>query len=198
MDSVNKSSLVADLGERVRELRKKHKLSLVTLSARALVSVGMLSHIERNQTTPSLRTLNRICVALGIEMANLFPSEGPESSQSDCHVIRADQRSRLEFPSLGMSKVLLSASYWKTLEVFLIVITPNGGTGDEPLVRGGEKAGLVVGGSLRLTVGAHVHELREGDSFHFDSSVPHQLLNVSDEDARVLWIIRPNQLGNEM
>lgn len=198
MDGVNKSSSVADLGQRLRELRKKHKLSLVTLSGRSLVSVGMLSHIERNQTTPSLKTLDRICVALGIEMANLFPSEAPESGQSDVHVVRANQRARLEFPSLGMSKVLLSASQGKTLEVFLLVIAPNGGTGDDWLVRSGEKAGLVVGGSLRLTVGTHVHELNEGDSFHFDSSVPHQLLNVSECEARVLWIIRPNQLGNEM
>ena len=198
MNDVKKSSPVANLGQRLRELRKKHKLSLESLSARALVSVGMLSHIERNQTTPSLKTLDRICVALGVEMANLFPPQALKSSQSDAHVIQVDQRPRLEFPSLGISKVLLSASHRKTLEVFLVVIVPNGGTGDEPMVRGGEKAGLVVGGRLRLTIGTHVHELCEGDSFHFDSSVPHQLRNISDEEASVLWIIRPNQLGNEM
>jgi transcriptional regulator with XRE-family HTH domain len=194
-----KASNFEDFGQRLRQLRKERKLSLKDLSARANVSVGMLSHIERSRTTPSLRTLDRICIALGVEMANLFPADVlPSSSDAKAHIVRAGSRARLDLSTTGLVKELLGPSSAKTLEFFLLTIEPGGGSGKEKLVRSGEKAGLVLSGQVRLSVGSDVFALGEGDSFLFDSGTPHQIVNDRDNEARVLWIIRPDQVGREI
>jgi transcriptional regulator with XRE-family HTH domain len=194
-----KTSNFEGFGQRLRQLRKAQKLSLKELSARANVSVGMLSHIERSQTTPSLRTLDRICVALGIEMANLFPPDVSHTSTDvKAQIVRAGNRARLDLSSTGLVKELLGPSTAKTLEFFLLTIAPGGGSGKEKLVRSGEKAGLILSGQVQLSVGNDVFLLDEGDSFLFDSGTPHQIGNLLGIEARVLWIIRPDQVGREI
>ena len=50
-------------------------MSLQTLADRADISVGMLSHIERGISTPSLKSLSRIRGALGVPLSSLFEDE---------------------------------------------------------------------------------------------------------------------------
>ena len=45
------------VGQRIRDLRREHKLSLETIAARTDLSIGFLSQIERGLSSPSLRVL---------------------------------------------------------------------------------------------------------------------------------------------
>jgi transcriptional regulator with XRE-family HTH domain len=186
-----------DLGQRLRELRKERHLSLKELCARAQLSVAMLSHIERNQTNPSLKMLEKICTGLGVEMANLFPTQATDATGEDAFVIRAGARPSLALPH-GVTKQLLSPSHKKTLELFILKVAPNGSSGSEPLIRAGEKAGMLLQGQVRLTLGARSFDIEEGDSFLFDSGLPHRFFNPGSVEAHILWIIRPNPVANEL
>ena len=46
-----------------------------------------------------------------------------------------------------------------------------------------------MSGELFLKVGDEEAHLVEGDSFVFDSSVPHSFRNLKQDVAKVLWII---------
>lgn len=48
------------LGERLRELRQQHGLTLLQLSQQTTLSVSYLSDLERGRTNPSIDTLERI------------------------------------------------------------------------------------------------------------------------------------------
>lgn len=184
------------LGARLRSVRKNQQLSLVMLSQQSGVSVSMLSHIERGQTMPSLKTLDKICQALNIEMPVIFPPREPETITQD--IVRKENRAQLEFPSYGLVKELLSPNSSKSLEFFMISMEPEGGSGPEYLVRNGEKAGLVVEGQLELTIGERRYNLNAGDSFQFDSGQPHRIYNNTKKPAKLLWIIRPDQIRAEI
>lgn len=184
-----------DLGARVRELRAQKKMTLAELSLRSQVSIGMLSHIERGQTSPSLKTLERLRLALGVPLASFFERNNPQSV-SNGTVVRADARAQLPLKKLGLVKELLSPPGHSDLEMLMLVIEPGGGSGPEPWSRRGEKGGLVLEGTFELCIGDSRHLLQSGDSFQFDSGQPHYFRNLSDGDlARVLWIIKSSDPG---
>lgn len=185
---------LGDLGARVRELRNEKKMTLAELSLRSQISIGMLSHIERGQTSPSLKTLERLRLALEVPLASFFEREEP-APKNDGTVVRAHARARLPFKKLGLVKERLSPPGHSDLDVLMLVIEPGGGSGAEPWTRQGEKAGMVLEGTFELHVGDASHVLREGDSFQFDGSQPHTFRNPSSATARVLWIIKSDEAG---
>lgn len=60
------------LGQTIRERRKALGLTLAQMAERTNVSLGYLSQIELGKNSASIETLYRICLGLGIRMADLF------------------------------------------------------------------------------------------------------------------------------
>lgn len=197
MAADSEQSTNTDLGRRLRELRKERHLSLKELCARAQLSVAMLSHIERNETNPSLKMLEKICAGLGVEMAESLPDPGRGRNRrgSLCDSFQRSSLAELALPH-GVTKQLLSPSHKRTLELFILKVAPNGSSGAEPLIRTGEKGGMLLKGRIRLAVGSR--SIEEGDSFLFDSALPHRFFNPGSVEAHILWIIRPNPVSNEL
>lgn len=167
-------------------------MTLAELSLKSGVSIGMLSHIERGASSPSLKTLERLRLALQVPLASFF---GPEQKDESGEVVRKAERTQLTFDRLGLVKELLSPPGHSELEVLMLVLEPGGSSGDEPWTRNGEKAGLVIEGRFELTVGDRVHVMEEGDSFQFDSRQPHSFRNLASGESRVLWIINSDEPG---
>lgn len=59
------------LGERIREIRKKKKMTLEALAGEGLTK-GMLSLIENNKANPSMESLAYIAERLGVEVTDLL------------------------------------------------------------------------------------------------------------------------------
>ena len=60
------------LGESLRELRVAESLTLREVSAKARVSLGYLSEIERGQKEASSELLNAICTALDVSLSQIL------------------------------------------------------------------------------------------------------------------------------
>jgi DNA-binding response OmpR family regulator len=69
---MSEEALRESLGSAIRERRKALGLTLAQMAARTDVSLGYLSQIELGKNSASIETLYRICLALGIKMAELF------------------------------------------------------------------------------------------------------------------------------
>jgi len=69
---MSEEALRESLGMAIRERRKALGLTLAQMAARTDVSLGYLSQIELGKNSASIETLYRICLALGIKMADLF------------------------------------------------------------------------------------------------------------------------------
>jgi transcriptional regulator with XRE-family HTH domain len=178
------------LGRRIREKRQARGVSLTRLSRLAEISVGMLSQIENGVSSPSLRSLRRISEALDVPLGRLF-DDSMLSVDDDGVVVRKAARPRLDVRPGSLRKEILSPPGAKDLEMILVVIEPDGGSGEDPYSHQGEEVGLVLRGSLELWVGERRYALEAGDSFQFRSTIPHRFSNPSDERAEVLWIVSP-------
>lgn len=76
------------LGESLRELRIADARTLREVSARARVSLGYLSEVERGQKEASSELLNSICEALGVQLEDVLrlsldKIEGPTASVAE-------------------------------------------------------------------------------------------------------------------
>ena len=177
------------VGQRIRDLRHEHGLSLETIADRTDLSIGFLSQIERGLSSPSLRVLATLADVLGVGIAALFGSR-PGDPASGGVVTRQLQRAGLTLWRTGISKQLLSpAGTENRLNLFLVHLEPGGNTGDELYTHDGEEAGLVLEGEMTLTVDTETWSLKTGDSFRFASRRPHRFSNPAD-DAKtvVLWV----------
>jgi len=179
-----------NLGARIRALRRKRKMTVNELAQKAGVSVGMVSQVERGIANPSLRILERLRLTLDIPLSDLLEADPADSSQAEhaAFVRRAKQRPNFDVGTVGLHKEMLSPHGSHDMQ-FMIIAVPPHARADEVLIGPGEKAGLVLEGRLILGVGNQQTEIGPGDSFQFDSMLPHFVSNPDATVARVLWIM---------
>jgi transcriptional regulator with XRE-family HTH domain len=176
-----------DIGERLRAIRLLRRRTLKDVALAAGVSESFLSQLERGRTSASVASLQRLAVALGIEVSDLFASDGLPRPR----VLRREARQPVVWGHLGR-KALLTPKPFHSLEVVAAEFDPGGSTGDEPYTHGdSEELLLVVAGRVHVQLGTDVYDLRAGDSVHYRSSTPHRVSNPSEEAAEVLFVISP-------
>ena len=66
---------LVNVAHKIKELRLQQQLTIDQLAARSGLSKGYISRLENVRTGASLRALNLVAAALGVEMIDLFRSE---------------------------------------------------------------------------------------------------------------------------
>ena len=177
------------IGREIRDLRKARRVTLAAMAEASGLSVGYLSLIERDLATPSIKALHAVSRALGVTIGWFFePGDAPEAERD--LVVRRARRRRLEY-SAGMLDELLSPNLSGALELLSCRLSPGASSGAEPYTHAGEEAGLVIRGRLELWVDGRKAILEAGDSFGFQSALPHRYCNPGPDETEVIWAITP-------
>jgi len=182
------------LGAKLRHLRTARELTIAQLAKRAGVSSGLISQIERGNSNPSIKTLQRLRAVLGVNLWEFLAEPSATASSDEAapeastFVRRKADRPRIIVGATHLVKELLSPRNDRNLR-FMIISLPPGGESEDVIIGQGEKGGLVTQGRVRLTVGTEDSDLAEGDSFQFPSSIAHKLSNPYGDPAQVIWIM---------
>ena len=175
------------LGPRIRSLRQARSITLRELAERAGVTESFLSQVEREVTSPSIATLQRIARGLDLTIAELFTEDAPRG-----RLVRRADRRRITYPGLGAVDEFLTSNVNGRLQVILSTIEPGGGTGDEPYAHDSdEEVVIVLAGQLDLWVADEHHLLHEGDAITYSSRLPHRNVNRGEAPAVVLFCVTP-------
>jgi len=184
MAGTNNSSL--KIGEKLRRLRGSQNLTQEELANRAFLTKGFISQLERDQTSPSIATLKDILDVFGIDLADFFQEE-----QKHTDVYRKSGRVLTSDSTAGYRvEVLVPDAQNRRLDPVLVTLAP----GEKTRSHGpheGEEFGLVLSGSITLTLDGAVHQLRKDDCFYFSSHRMHQVENPGSRAARILWVVTP-------
>ena len=208
---MNKRAVENDLGRRLRRHREQRGLSLRELARRLGLSPSAISQFETGKSRLSVSSLYAIVSELGISLDELFSGIGGDPDAPDAPSIRGVRGGRVSDPIVaadgrhvqraGSRRAidLESGVRWERLTAqadpdadFLYVIYDVGGSssqGDSFIRHSGREYGLVLSGTLEVTVGFDTYELGPGDSICFDSTVPHCLRNVGTEPVRGVWFV---------
>ena len=162
-------------------------MTLREVADAAGVTESFLSQVERDVASPSIATLRRIAVALGMSIGAILDEVGPHG-----RLVRAADRRVVTYPGLDARDEFLTDGADARLQVIYSVIGPGGGTGAEAYAHESDEECLVVlEGSLDLWVGDETYRLEVGDAIRYSSRVPHRNQNPGPGEARVLFILTP-------
>ncbi len=168
------------VGMRIREIRVRRGLVIDALAKKTGLSRPYISQVETGKASPSLHTIERIARALDVPITHLFVEDA-----FACHVIRKDQRQVVSFGAPDKLVHFLSAPH-RSLEMVLLEIPVGYTAGGRSHAHEGEECHLVLSGTIRAVQGDRVFVLEEGDSFHWDGSLPHRVENAGQVPARLL------------
>jgi transcriptional regulator with XRE-family HTH domain len=173
------------LAEKLHAARRRRGLSLREASGLAGLSVSHLSAIERGTRNISLAGLQRLAVALGISVSDLFGSSS--GSGRLVHAGRGpvldtgDRRVRIESLAVGA----------QLLEPHLYVVQPGGGS-EGSYHHDGEEMVYVLRGEVEFWLNElERHVVRAGDCLTFPSSLRHRWRNCGAERLEMLWVNTP-------
>ncbi|MDN5548246.1 MAG: MerR family transcriptional regulator [Rhodococcus sp. (in: high G+C Gram-positive bacteria)] len=177
---------IGAIGARVKELRRRNRMSLRDLSQEIAVSPSALSAFERGLSKPSIGRITQIAHALGTTTPELLGMPASE----DRMIVRADEREVLPLEAEGVRIENLYQSS-TVLQSQMVTIEPRFGSG-EPMTHAGEEFLTVVAGSVEIVLdGVETVSLATGDSMTFPSTRPHTYANHGTVTARVVWVNTP-------
>lgn len=180
-------------GAKLRHFRKVQGLTLKEAAAAVGCSESMLSKVENDQAMPSLKVLHRLAAELQTSIGELFVAPHQDAAV----VMRRHERPIIRTSAIGRGAAggvhiesLVPPTGGRLLYGSIHVVEPLGDSGG-PIEHKGEEIGYVVEGEFSLTVDGKTYQLGPGDSFCFDSSLPHCYRNPGSVTTKVVWINTP-------
>lgn len=175
------------LGADLRALRKARRLTLAALADRLGRSVGWLSQVERDLSSPSITDLRHLANALEVPVSMLF-GQAPAPAAEAGRVVRANTRRPLG-DRAGLVEELLSPDLTDDFEVVHSTFQPGSRIGDT-VARPTQEVAYLVSGRLDLRIDREWFTIHPGDSFRIRGE-PFEWHNPYDQPAVAIWVIAP-------
>ena len=177
------------LGERMRGLRKRRRMTMAELANAANLSTGYISQLERNLASPSIAALVAIARALQVTVQWFFAGDAAVPEDEKGYVIRRENRLSLHYEG-GIVDELLTPKFSMQVEM-IHTRMPAGSESAQSYSHAGEEVGYVLEGRVEFWVGDRHFLLGPGDSCTYSSHEPHRYRNPGPDPAIIIWAISP-------
>ncbi len=173
------------IGGLLRARRQELGLTLSELATRSELSAAFISQAERGKATPSIVSLIALAKALQTDISYFISPPAPTSL-----VRRADDPHYIDIDSPVVYRRLDAAIRNQRMNALEMDIPA--GT-HLPVVHRdeGEDFFYVLEGEVVQRIGDREFTLRKGDSAHHNTQIDHDVRNVSDKTATILWVGTP-------
>ncbi|MDU4860812.1 MAG: cupin domain-containing protein [Terrisporobacter othiniensis] len=179
-----------DIGKKIRELRKSKNFSIIDLSRESGLSTGLISQIERNMVVPSIKVMWKIANVLEVNIGYFFDED--DENIEEKIVVRKDHRRSINTNDSTKSYELLMPNLNnKSIEFILITLDKETKINKELVSHKGEECGYIIEGKMKIILENKEYILEKGDSFYFDSKIPHVYENYGDETCVLVCAMTP-------
>lgn len=182
------SELDDRVANHLKNLRTQRGFTLDELAKLSGVSRAMISFIERAESSPTARVLDKLASSLGVSLASLFAEdERPDASP----VSRRVEQSEWRDPETGYIRRNLSPPGFPSPIELAEIVLP---AGTRVAYDGGARAAAVyhqvwvIGGSIEVTCGEDTYRLASGDCLALEVDQPTMYRNASAVTARYLVV----------
>lgn len=176
-----------DLGARLSEVRRRHGMSQRQLARQAGIANATISLIESNAINPSVGSLKRILDCLPMKLSEFFALDEAEQPKI---FYAAEELTEIGRGGVSFRQVGADLT-GKALQVLSEAYAPGSDSGKVLLQHDGEECGLVISGTIEVTVGDQRGVLRAGDAYYFSSQIPHRFRNIGGEICRIVSASTP-------
>ena len=177
----------SNIGPKIRTFRKERQLTIQDLAKKAGLSVSYISQVETEKVSPSIATLKKIGAVLEVRTVDFFADELIE----DPMILPPGLWTRVLLPGWDAEvKQMVHIVGNKRMQPFHTTVPPGGGT-HENYSHPGEEFGFVLSGTLTLTLGNDIHDLKTGWAVYFSSLIPHSWENNGSTPCHLIWVVSP-------
>jgi quercetin dioxygenase-like cupin family protein/DNA-binding Xre family transcriptional regulator len=165
-------------------------MSVRDVAAKAHCSSSLISQIEQERVSPSIRTAERICAALELSLSDFLRIEPIIEHPIQISTERTDCEIVVEWPTARIRN-LLNAEIRAGFTALSLQLDPGGIT---PFRRAPQLAKdfcIVIAGEVCCKVGSEDYKLSAGETFHFDATNPHQWINQSSGHSAEVILTSP-------
>lgn len=175
-----------EIGKRIKAKRKESNLSLQLLAEQVGLTASFLSKVEREESSPSIESLQKISRALNTPIF-YFLAEANDKSP----VVRRNQRLKLQRPHSNVVFELLTPNISAQMEAVMFEQEPGGGNYAELPSQYTEEFIYVLQGQLEVRLNEETYYLGPGDTIYFEGPSLRSLTAVGDQTLRVLAVVTP-------
>jgi len=179
------------VGSNIQSIRKERGLTIKDVAHTSGITASLISQIENDKGNPSLNTLTALAHALNVDVIQFFKGE---FEKFDSPVVRANERSLLS-SNKGWNNYLLVSRNLDKFSATYTVLAPKASTKHSPELNPKNATGyefaFLLSGKLRIELEDEVYILNVGDSICFDASKKHVVINASNTESVVLWVLIP-------
>jgi len=170
-------------GDLVRQLREARQWSPEELAQRTGQTPDFIQQVESDRMSPPVAFILRMAQAMEVD-PSAFLSREEQAAIRDRRAQAYYQRTQ------NYSYTTLTPEAENShLRAFMVTIEPHLAHKPVAYKHEGEEFIFVIQGELEFTLGSKVTTLRQGESIHFNSDVPHKLKNLSSEPTRCLVVL---------
>ncbi|GFO70499.1 hypothetical protein GMLC_40780 [Geomonas limicola] len=174
------------IGRHLKELLEIKGVSLESVAQALTWNRGTLESVLADELAPSISELLRLATLLGVGISRLLYGQDQVEQKalktSKNERVGVTRRDFLHYESLA------PAFAGRHLEPFIVDIFQEKSQELDVSRHPGEEFLFVLEGELEVTVGETAYRLEPGDSFYFDSVLPHTLKAITPQ-ARMVAVI---------
>jgi DNA-binding transcriptional MerR regulator/quercetin dioxygenase-like cupin family protein len=175
------------IGARLRHLRRDVGCTLEKVADKTGITVSLLSTFERTSQGLSVKALHDLADFYGTTMAALT-GQGEASARES--LVRNAEWTAWPPTSSGVTVQNLTTGR-RQMECHRFQLAP-GASSEGAYSHDGEEFMHVLAGRIEIILdGDQFFELREGDSFYFESRRPHSWRNTHEGETLLIWINTP-------
>lgn len=193
-EAIDQSITRYRLGEKLRRLRLKRKISLVDLGKQTGLSPSMLSQLENGKLIPTLPTLTRIALVFGEGLDFFFSSQDRPRTFL---IIRASERWRsAEKTELTDPSAFFQQLVFPTPPGFFqpsVAEFPASPVHSDSHFHQGIEFVYLISGRLEIRTATDLHVLEAGDACYFDCSEAHSYRCASSGKAMAVVVAASSQ-----
>ena len=188
-----KNTIAAELGERIRDLRRQKKITLIELSKMTGVAQATLSRMETGLMVGTVKSHQKIAEMLGISLGQLYG--GIDTRYERIKHQTADEPRKISVKTDQIRCELLThETSKKKITHMLITLNSHGKSAVEQLERGVEKLLFVLEGTITVLLDQKEYVLNPNDTLYFDASIPHQLSNLGGKQVKIFCAVSPSKI----
>jgi transcriptional regulator with XRE-family HTH domain len=178
--------LATNIGARLKVIRERNGLSQRELAKRAGITNSNISMIEQGLVSPSINSLAKVLNGLPMSLTQFFSCSQVDIGQV---VYTAEQ---LEAEQVSASSGIINQTIAqekarRCVDLIRQIFPAGSDTGSEPLRSKTEISAQVINGSIELTAGIEIFQLKEGDAFYLAAMQPYRIRNRSEAAVVVMF-----------
>ena len=181
------------VGNRVRELRKAKKVTLVELSQQTGIAQATLSRIETGTMIGTVESHQKIAEALGLGLAELY-APLDRRYQEIVKTTKETPRKALHQTKGCQIELLTQEISKKKISPLLVTLSGNSKSAQEQNDRGVEKFVWVLEGDVDAVLEKETYSLKTGETLYFDASLPHRFVNPKTKPSKLFVAVSPSKI----